>query len=285
MMYLITGGAGYIGSRIAARLLTEGKEVRVLDSLAHCDKAAIQCLKLEFMKGDIRDERMLRKAMKDVDVVFHCAGIADPDPFLMESVNCFGTMNVLEAARKAGVRKVIYSSSSEIYGNNPKLPRTEELIPHPTTMFGVTKMQAEYYCRAFSHIHGIQTISLRYFDVYGPAHGIGLLLEDTVNRKHITVHDGEGDFVHVEDAVEANILALKPSSFGEPVNIASGRKATMQDVVNIIERLHKIDIDVTTVKSVRHHSYASIAKAKKMLGFVPKYNLEKGIKELIKYHI
>jgi UDP-glucose 4-epimerase len=223
-MYLVTGAAGYLGHHVAQELAHRGRKVRMFD----VRKPQVAGHSVEFMKGAVTDMQALRRALRDVRVIFHCSEERTDDPFIAAKANSLGTLTVLEAARKADVHKVIYSSTAEVYGDARPLPWKESQTPIPVTPYAVTKLQGEYYARAFSSIHGLETVSLRYTDVYGPGFGIG--------REKPTVPDAVRDHVHISDVAYANIAAVRGRHYGDAFNIGSGESHSGREIIEFLRK-------------------------------------------------
>ena len=305
---LVTGGAGFIGSHIVDRLLDEGFKVRVLDNLStgeiknlaqHQNKKSFQ-----FIEGDIRNFDLVKRAVEGVDAVFHEAALVSvtrsvENPLLSNEVNITGTVNLLKACVDAHIKRFIYASSCAVYGDTETLPNHENLAPKPLSPYAVEKLAAEKYAKVFHNVYGIETVSLRYFNVYGPRqkHGpysgvisifINRLLE---NKPPIICGDGEQtrDFINVKDVVEANMLALsKRKAVGEVFNISTGEATTINKLTETIQKI----MDKTSLKPVHaeprpgdiKHSYGDITKARRNLEYEPKVQLEKGLSELVKWY-
>jgi UDP-glucose 4-epimerase len=261
MKYLITGAAGYLGSHIAQELAHRGRKIRMLDTM----RPRVVGHSVEFCKGSVLDTASLRHAMQDVGVVFHCAESLSTDPFIASRMNSLGTLMVLEAARKADVHKVVYASSAEVYGSNPSMPWKESAEPQPLTPFGVSKMQGEYYCRAFSSIHGLETIALRYTDIYGPGFGIGTYRP--------SISKAARDYLHISDAVQAAFIAARGKHLGESFNIGGQRKSGGK----LIALLRKSGI-AARISTQGTPTAVSIRRAKKSLGYQPMNTIQKGIR-------
>jgi nucleoside-diphosphate-sugar epimerase len=254
MKYLVTGGAGHLGSQVALMLLRQGKDVRVLDDLSTGERARLKGSGIEVNRGSVADAAAVRKALKGVDTVVHCATSYSEDLYEMERTNCYGTLTLLEECHKAGTRKVVNCSTHLVYGDNPAKKRTEDLWPMPVTQLGLTKMQAEYFCRAYSSIHKLQTVSLRFFDIYTD----GQMPMSTASRD-CALHD----FVHIEDCARAAALACKGKHYGESFNIGSGKAMT------VAKAAEKLGRRIPLPKSKGTDSFASIAKARS-IGYRPK---------------
>ena len=305
---LVTGGAGFIGSHIVDRLLDEGFKVRVLDNLStgeiknlaqHQNKKSFQ-----FIEGDIRNFDLLKKTVKGVDAVIHEAALVSvtrsvENPLLSNEVNITGTVNLLKACVDAHIKRFIYASSCAVYGDTETLPNHENLAPKPLSPYAVDKLAAEKYAKVFHNVYGLETVSLRYFNVYGPRQKYGpysgvlsifinRLLE---NKPQIICGDGEQtrDFINVKDVVEANMLALsKRKAVGEVFNISTGEATTINKLTETIQKI----MDKTSFKPVHveprpgdiKHSYGDISKARRNLEYEPKVQLEKGLNELVKWY-
>jgi len=295
MKVLVTGGVGFIGSNLVDALIRDGYQVIVVDNLLNGSKKNLNS-KAKFYKVDIRNLKKIKPLFKGVDFVFHVAAVPRVPfsikfPELTHQHNAVGTLNVLLAARDAKVKKVIFSSSSSVYGKQSSLPLTEKMLSQPMSPYGLQKLIGEYYCGIFSKIYGLPTISLRYFNVYGTrqnregpyATAIAKFLQQAAGNKPLTIF-GDGhqtrDFTHVVDVVRANILAMKSKRVGqgEVINIGAGKNYSILKIAKIISP--KIVFLPPRVGEPRH-TLASIQKAKKLLGWLPKVKLENGIKALL----
>jgi nucleoside-diphosphate-sugar epimerase len=308
---LVTGGAGFIGSHLVDRLLKEDFEVTVLDSLSSGSMQNVPSDYAEgnfrFVKGDIRDLSLVMEITKDIDVVFHEAAFVSvmlsvKNPLLANDVNVSGTLNLLKASLDSGVKRFVFASSAAVYGETPSPLKGEDLIPQPSSPYGVSKLAAENYVRSFYTVYGLETVSLRYFNVYGPrqsfdincAYGgvITIFLNRLLrNMSPIVFGDGEQtrDFVYVGDVVESNILALGcKNAVGEFFNIGSGTRISVNQVAEVLKRLLKRE-DVENVYAEARpgdiqHGYADTTKAKRILGYSPKFSFEEGLAELVKWY-
>lgn len=300
---LVTGGAGFIGSNLAGKLQNEGYEVKVLDNFSTGRQENLTDIKeIELIKGDLRDIETVKMSMENVDFVFHQAALASvsrsvKDPQATNEVNVTGTLNVLNSAKESDVKKVIYASSSSAYGDTPTLPKSEDMLPSPLSPYAVSKLTGEYYSRVFHEIYGLETVSLRYFNVYGPkqdpkseyAAVVPKFITAMLNQEPPTIFgDGEQtrDFTYIKDVVQANILAIKHGGSGEVFNIGSGERVTIN---NLAEKIGKIltpikPINTTPRQGDVKHSLADISIAKKVLKYNPKYSLEAGLKETIEWY-
>ncbi|QBD83538.1 SDR family oxidoreductase [Ktedonosporobacter rubrisoli] len=305
--YLVTGGAGFIGSHIAETLLKQGEAVRILDNIATGRQANLEALReyaerVEFIDGDIRDAKLVRTAVEGTEVVFHQAALASvprsiADPVASLETNINGTQNVLLAARDAGVRRVVYASSSSVYGNTPTLPKHEEMPTAPMSPYAVQKLTGELLCGVFTRIYGLETVALRYFNVFGPRQDpaseyaaviprfITALLE---KRRPIVFGDGEQtrDFTYVENVVQANLLAATaPAASGAAMNVGCGDQISLNSVLQIAGDLLGVRVDAEyrepRAGDVRD-SLADISKAQRLLGYKPTVDFREGLARTIR---
>ena len=308
---LVTGGAGFIGSHIVDKLMEEGFDVTVMDNLetgrleniAHHENKK----DFHFVKGDIRDFDLVKETMRDVDAVFHEAALASvtrsvKDPILTNEINVGGTLNLLKASSDLGVKRFVFASSAAIYGEAKSPLKKEDMVPNPTSPYGVSKLAAENYVRVFYKAYGLETVCLRFFNVYGPRQNVdihgsyGGAISIFLNRilkglPPIIYGDGEQtrDFVYVEDVVEANMLALKKKNAGgEVFNIATGKKISVNQVAETLKDIMKRKDLKTTYADPRptdiRHGYADISKATKILGYNPKFSFKEGLTELVNWY-
>jgi nucleoside-diphosphate-sugar epimerase len=305
MKVLVTGGAGFIGSHIVDKLMLEGHEVVVLDDLSsgnlknienHLDESGFR-----FMEGDIRQTRAVEKALDGVDAVIHEAAIVSvplsiKNPALTNEVNIFGTLNLLEASLRAKVKRFVYASSCAVYGAVLELPINEDAPLRPLSPYASSKLAAEEHCKAFYENSGLETVRLRYFNVYGPRQAAGeyagvmlkFLERIRGDQPPIIFGDGEQtrDFVHVSDVAEATLLALnRESAVGEVFNIGTGEVTTINRLCEIFLELtgktHLKPIYANANPGDIRHSQADITKAVKLLGYRPKVSLERGVREFL----
>lgn len=303
---IVTGGAGFIGSHITEELIRHDYQVTVIDDLSTGKLSYLESVdgnkQFEFVRGSITDLPLLRKLFTGADYVFHEAAIASvpnsiKDPEASHNNNLTGTLNVLIAARDNRVKKVVYASSAAVYGDSPVLPKTEEMIPLPLSPYAVTKLAGEYYCTVFQNIYGVKTVSLRYFNVYGPrqdpnspyAAAIPLFIDLVLAGKPPVIFgDGEQsrDFAFVKDVARANILAAEGQATGI-YNIGSSKKVTINNLVQLIIKIARNNSIKPVYKEARVgdilHSLADISKAR-AFGYNPETDLESGLKEVIKYN-
>jgi len=258
---------------------------------------------VRFVRGSITDLNLLKDVFRDVECVFHQAAISSvqrsiEDPIRTNDVNILGTLNVLLAARDCGVRKVVYASSSSVYGDSPELPKKEDMKPNPKTPYAISKLVGEYYCKVFSEIYGLKTVCLRYFNVYGPrqdpaseyAAVIPKFIARVIDSKPPVIY-GDGDqtrdFVFVKDVVKANLLAMEKNVEGI-FNIASGKSISINELAGMIIKIlgKKLrPVYVNPRPGDIEHSLADISLAMEKLGFEPEYGLEEGLKETISWYI
>jgi len=301
---LVTGGAGFIGSHIVDRLLDNGLDVKVIDDLstgqlenmvAHQEES-----RFHFVRGDIRDWEAVKRAVKDVDVVFHeAAFIGIPqsvdNPRLTNDVNVNGTLNLLEASLKFNVNRFIYASSTAVYGEQEKLPIKENAIAHPDSPYAVSKLAAELYVETYYKTYGLETVRLRYFNVYGPRQMYGpyaavvtAFVNNLMMDKPPTIYgDGEQtrDFINAKDVVEANMLAMDKKCAGEIFNVATGSQLTINKLFKILQGLtSKSQVQPVYAEprsSDIRNSCGDMGKANRILGFKPKVSLKEGLFKLI----
>lgn len=305
--YLVTGGAGFIGSNIVAALVARGERVRVLDDLSTGKEANLASCreKVEFIKGDIRDERTCAAAMKGIQFVLHQAALRSvprsvDDPLSTDEVNVHGSLMVLQAARTAGVKRLVYASSSSVYGDNPALPKVESMTPMPRSPYAVSKLTAEYYCRVYTHTFGLSTVSLRYFNVYGPGQDPGsqyaavipLFMDAVKQGQTATIHgDGEQsrDFTYIDDCVQANLLACTtPGIDGEVFNIAYGARTSINQIYDGISKLlgrtiapHHAPPRAGDVL----HTLADLTRAREKLGYRPQTDISSGLDKTVRWFV
>jgi nucleoside-diphosphate-sugar epimerase len=300
---LVTGGAGFIGSHIVERLIGLGHTVRVLDDFSTGRRENLETLdgRYDLIEADVRDIAAVRGAVRDVTVVFHQAALASvprsvDDPVTSDEVNAGGTLNVLVASRDAGVRRVVYASSSSVYGDAPELPKREDMCPRPESPYAVGKLTAEHYCRIFSSLYGLPCVSLRYFNVFGPrqdpnsqyAAVVPLFVAALLGGTAPVIHgDGEQsrDFTYVSNVVDANIEAATcEAGTGEVINVACGGTFTVNELFLKLRDLVGASVEPRHVEprpgDVRH-SFADVGRAERLLGFAPKVSFEEGLERTV----
>ena len=302
---LVTGGAGFIGSHIATALLARGDEVRILDDLSTgYERNLAENPDATFIEGSVTDEARVREAVKGCDFVYHQAALASvprsvQDPLASNEVNVTGTLKVLVACRDAGVKRVIYAASSSAYGDSEVLPKVETMATAPKSPYAVAKLAGEHYMRAFASVYAMETLSIRYFNVFGPrqdptsqyAAVIPLFIEALLDGKPPTIHgDGEQsrDFTYIENVVRANLLALEaPRLGGETVNVALGGRITLNQLYDSIAK--SLGSDIRPEHSEPRsgdvkHSQADIGKAEQLLGFAGKVSVEEGLERTVEWY-
>lgn len=300
---IVTGGAGFIGSHLVEELARRGYQIIILDDLSTGKLANIEDLLgkngVDFTKGSIGDPPLLGKLFRGVDYVFHQAALPSVPrsiayPQACHEVNVSGTLNVLLAARENSVKKVIYASSSSVYGDIPSLPKREDMMPHPVSPYAVAKLAGEYYCQVFHHVYGLPTVCLRYFNVYGPkqdpnsqyAAAVPSFIKEALKgNPPIIFGDGEQsrDFTYVKDVVAANILAAESDACGV-FNIGSGEGVTINHLAKLI-----LELVGNSVKPIYQeprpgdvlHSLADVSRAR-AFSYEPKYSLKEGVREAIR---
>ena len=301
---LVTGGAGFIGSHIASSLISSGARVRILDDLSTGHRENLDEIggDVDFIEGSVADEALLNKALKDVQLVFHEAAIPSvprsveaPRQTHVASVD--GTFELLVAARDHNVRRVVYAASSSAYGDQPTLPKSEQMLPDPLSPYAVAKLVGEYYCQVFTRVYGLETVSLRYFNVFGPRQDPGSQYSGVVSRfisallsdeRPVIYGDGEQsrDFTYIENVVFANLSAAEaPDAAGKVINVANGERITLNQLLTELKDLTgKQGVDVEylepRVGDVRH-SLADITMARELLGYESKVDLREGLKRTI----
>ena len=302
---LVTGGAGFIGSHLVTALVARGAHVRVFDNLAtgfQKNLAAVTA-HIEFIEGDLRDFDAVCRAVQGVEIIYHQAALPSvarsvQNPRDSHSANITGTLNLLTAARDAHTPRVILASSSSVYGSNPALPKEESMTPAPLSPYAITKLAGEMYAQVFSQLYGLETVCLRYFNVFGPrqdpttqyAGAIAKFISCALRREPYPVFgDGEQsrDFTYVENVIEANLLAARAPIQGHArLNIAYGERATLNQIIAILNELTQQNLPtiytVARAGDVRH-SLASIARARELLGYQPRVDLHAGLEKTLQW--
>ncbi len=303
--YLVTGGAGFIGSNICRELVRREESVRILDDFSTGKRENIVGFKdnVELIEGDIRDLEIVKRAMRGVDFVLHQAALPSversvKDPLTTTRVNVLGTLNVLLAASEAKVKRVIYASSSSVYGDTPALPKKEETKANPQSPYAVTKLLGEEYCRIYYSIYGLETVCLRYFNVFGPRQDPGSQYAAVI-PKFITLMlqgkappiygDGEQsrDFSFIDNVVEANLQACKAKEApGKVLNVACGKRVTINELVKKLNKILHAKIEPTygnPRKGDVRHSLADISLARKILHYSPEIEFPKGLEMTVQW--
>ena len=306
MVYLITGGCGFIGSHLAEALVSGGNRVRIYDNLSSGYEKNISSIrnKVELIKADIRDVSAITSAMSGVNYVFHGAALVSvfdsvKRPRDNHDTNITGTLNVLTAARDKGVKRVVFASSAAVYGNNPELPKREDMKPEPESPYGLAKVAAEYYLAVFAKLYGLETVGLRFFNAYGPRQDPDSLYSGVISRFVKAVTDGNPpavfgdgkqtrDFVFVDDVVHACILAMHSTGIGkgDVFNIGSGFQTSLLDLLKVIKELNGKSFDIKFYEPRAgdlKHSYADITFAGQKLLFSPRHDIRTGLKKLLDY--
>jgi UDP-N-acetylglucosamine 4-epimerase len=306
---LVTGGAGFIGSHLTEALLRRGHRVRILDNFSTGKRGNLAFGKnytsLEVVNGDISNRVACRKATKGIQYVFHQAALPSvqrsvEDPELTNLVNAVGTLNILSAAKEAGVKRVIYAASSSVYGDTPTLPKKENMPPNPLSPYALQKYMGEEYCRLFSQLYGLETISLRYFNIFGPRQDpasvysavIPKFIDAFVEGRRPTIY-GDGkqsrDFTYIDNVVHANLLALSAKRLqGEVVNVACGSRISLNQLVKMLQQIFGSKISPTYEKPREgdvKHSLADIRRAKQVLSYKPLVDIETGLRRTVDYFL
>lgn len=301
--YLVTGGAGFIGSHLVRRLVVNGAEVRVVDNLSTGDLSRLKDLSasIEFIEGDLSDDRVSEAAVNGVDFVFHQAAVPSVqrsvrDPIATNRANVTATLNLLESCRRAKIRRFVFAASSSAYGDTEVLPKIETMFPNPLSPYALQKWAGERYCKLYFDLYGLQTVSLRYFNVFGPQQDphseysavIPKFISALFSRQPITVYgDGEQsrDFTYVENVVDANMAALHAHGApGHVFNIGSGERISLNRLIKVLEDM------LGTIATVRYtesrpsdvrHSLADITLARQILGYNPTVLIEEGLRRTV----
>lgn len=298
--YVITGGAGFIGSHIAEHLAAEGHQVTILDSLRTGFESNLKGLKVQFEKGDIRDENLVDELVQGASGIFHLAALVSVPESLLKikeciDINTIGTINILEAAKNNPGCKVVLSTSAANYGDNPILPKVETMLPEPMTPYAITKLDGEYYLKMYRDQYNVPTASLRYFNVFGPrqnpksayAAAVPIFINKALQNHPITIY-GDGlqtrDFIYVKDVVRANMLASQVGD--EMYNVALGHSTS---VLELAENIIKITNSKSEIQFLDErpgdikHSKADPSKFNQ-LGFKPQYSIEEALEETIEFY-
>lgn len=305
--YLVTGAAGFIGRSIAAALLERGDAVRGVDNFATGKRENLAGLEaMEFVEGDLADLNVARRACAGVEIVFHEAALPSvprsvTDP-IGSNVACVdATVNLLWAAKEAGVRRVVYAASSSAYGDTPTLPKHEEMLPNPISPYAVAKLTGEYYMRSFARVYGMETVSLRYFNVFGPYQDptsqysgvLAVFCRKMLANEQPTIYgDGETsrDFTFIANTVEANLLAAEAPAekvSGRVMNVATGVRITLNEVVEVLREITGYAGQVAYAPERAgdiKHSLADISLAGELIGYAPKIDLREGLMRTVEWY-
>ncbi|HZT69237.1 MAG TPA: SDR family oxidoreductase [Terriglobia bacterium] len=301
--YLVTGAAGFIGSNIVEELVRRGETVRTLDNLAtgHMENLTPVRQKIQWHEADIRELESIRPDFEGVDYVIHLAAIPSvprsvADPLTSNAVNIDGTLNVLLAARDAGVKRLVFAASSAAYGDHPALPRVETQELRPLSPYALTKLAGEYYCRIFTQVYGLETVALRYFNIFGPRQSpdspysgvLSLFISAYMQGKTPVIYgDGEQsrDFTYIENTVDATLRACTaPNAPGHVINVGTGERHTLNETIRILNGIFGAQItpryDAPRAGDVQH-SHADISLARRLLGYEPKVRFEEGLRKTV----
>jgi nucleoside-diphosphate-sugar epimerase len=303
---LVTGGGGFIGSHVVDRLLSDGHDVRVLDNFATGRRENLLHVldDIEVVEGDIQSYERVSNAVRGCGAVLHEAALPSvprsvQDPLTSNATNVTGTLNVLLAARDAGVGRVVYASSSSIYGANPELPKHEGLLPQPISPYAVAKLAGEGFCRSFHEVWGLETVALRYFNVFGPRQDPLSQYAAVVPRFITALMDGRPpsvfgdgeqtrDFTYVGNAVEGTVLAMSAEgAAGKVFNVAAGSRTSLNELLRTLERLSGRGVE-PSYEDARpgevRHSQADVSAAERGLGFRPRFSVEEGLEETLGWY-
>lgn len=303
---LVTGGAGFIGSNLADELLRQGAKVKIIDNLSTGFRENLEEITgdFDFIEGDLNDDSLLEKAVKDVDYVFHQAAlpsvprsVENPEETHKACVN--GTFNLLRLAKENNVKRVIYAASSSAYGDQPTLPKVETMRPEPLSPYAAAKLMGEYYCQVFNRVYNLETISLRYFNVFGPRQNPSSMYSGVISRfidalmkneQPVIFGDGEQsrDFTYIANVVDANIKAAQASKgIGEVINAANGERISLNELLSVLKKITGKDDVAADYRAPRKgdvkHSQADNTRAVEWLGYEKKVGLEDGLKNTIQW--
>jgi len=305
--FLVTGGAGFIGSHIVRRILNEGGTVRVLDNLCTGKRERLRDVEpsIEFIEDDLTDHLACDAAVRGVEFVLHQAAIPSvhrsiQDPLGTNRANITGTLNLLESCRKQGVRRFVYAASSSAYGDTEVLPKREDMPPNPLSPYALQKLVGERYCKLYNDLYGLETVSLRYFNVFGPSQDpyseYSAVIPKFATRLQkgqslVVYGDGEQsrDFTYVDNVVEANLLALKARhAAGAVVNVGCGDRLTLNRLIQFLEEIlgvrAEVDYQPSRCGDVRH-SLADINLARDLLGYQPKVAVKEGLRRTVEFFV
>jgi nucleoside-diphosphate-sugar epimerase len=298
---VVTGGAGFIGSHLAAALIQQGARVRIIDDLSTGYRENLEQIggEVEFIQATITDPKALKRSLENAELVFHEAAIPSvprsvADPITTHEASVNGTFSLLLAARDHRVRRVIYAASSAAYGDQPDLPKHEAMRPSPMSPYAVAKLIGEYYCQVFTQVYGLETVSLRYFNVFGPRQDPSSEYSGVISRfidallsgeRPVIYGDGEQsrDFTYIANVVEANLAAAEaPLAAGKVINVASGVRVTLNHLLDVLKHLSsRSDAQPKYLEGRRgdvRHSLADISEAKRILKYEPRVGLDEGLR-------
>ncbi|MGI8727020.1 MAG: SDR family oxidoreductase [Solirubrobacterales bacterium] len=303
---LVTGGAGFIGSNLVERLLADGTDVRVLDNFATGSRENLAAIEgdVDVVEGDIQSYERVSTAVRGCEVVYHQAALPSvprsiQDPLTSNSANVIGTLNVLLAARDAGVRRVVFASSSSVYGSNAQLPKQEDMATAHLSPYAVAKLAAENYCRCFYEVYGLETVAIRYLNGFGPRQDpnsqysavipkfITAILE---GQKPTIFGDGEQsrDFTYIDNTVEANVLAASAEgAAGQVMNVACGERISLNELLTSLARISGTEVEADYLPARPGdvpHSMADVEKAREVIGFEPGVGVDEGLAKTFAYY-
>jgi UDP-glucose 4-epimerase len=303
---LVTGGAGFIGSHLAEALVARGHRVRVLDDLSAGRRQNLRAVRddVELLRGNCADLETAKRATRGVDVVYHEAAVPSvarsvADPVLSHRANATATLTMLVAARDSGVRRFVYAGSSSVYGDARHLPKREDMEPRPLSPYAVGKLVGEHYLRVFHGLYGLETLTLRYFNVFGPRQNAGSPYSGVISlfatallsgKKPVIYGDGQQsrDFTYVDDVVQGNLRALRARGLtGQQVNVATGHRVTLRELLETMAKEigvpAKADYRASRAGDIRH-SLADISAAHRLLGYRPKVDFETGLRRTVDWY-
>jgi UDP-glucose 4-epimerase len=303
--YLVTGGAGFIGSHLARRLVADGAAVRVVDNLSTGNLARLEDVNssIEFIEGDLADEGFGDQVLQGIDYVFHQAAVPSVqrsvlDPLTTNRANVTATLNLLESCRRVKVRRFVYAASSSAYGDTEVLPKRETMAPNPLSPYALQKWVGEHYCKLYYDLYGLETVSLRYFNVFGPSQDpdsqysavIPKFIRAMLANEPVTVYgDGEQsrDFTYVDNVVEANLLAMRANgAVGKVFNIGCGEQITLNRLIRVLEKILStraiVNYTDPKVGDVRH-SVADVGLARRVLGYQHNISFEMGLRKTVEW--
>ncbi len=305
-LYLVTGGSGFIGSHITEALVKRGDRVRVLDNLITGRRENLSMIadRIEFIEGDIRDYTTTLRAARGVSVIFHQAAVPSvprsvAEPGLNHDINVNGTFNVLMAAREAGVPRVVYAASSSAYGETEVLPKQEDMSPSPLSPYAASKLFGEYYCQVFARVYNLETVSLRYFNVFGPRQDPSSPYSGVISKFITTLLQGETpviygdgeqsrDFTYIANVVDANLLAAdSKDGIGQVINLGIGERVTLNHLLAELQKIIGTSLtpryEEARAGDVRH-SLADISRARELIGYSPLVGLVEGLNQTVAWY-
>ena len=304
--YLVTGGAGFIGSHLVEELLKRGEQVRVLDNFSTGKRENLEPFldSIQLIEGDLRSQHAVREAVSGVEYIFHQGALPSvprsiQDPITSDEVNVGGTLNVLDAAREEGAKRVVFASSSSVYGAGEEVPKREDMLPAPISPYAVTKLTGEHYCHVFSQIYGLETVSLRYFNVFGPkmdpssayAAFIAIFIVGMLEGTPLVVHGDGGisrDFTYITNVVDANMRAMEAEGVsGEVFNVGCGSSMRLNDVIDHLQTSAGLKGDISYGEPRPGdvlRSMADITAAREKLGYDPRVPTPEGLDRSILWY-